>query len=149
MRLTTGCRALLAGSSLDGGASVVSMVSMSAFRSIPLVPGYGAAKAGLVALTRTAAGELARHHIRVNAVCPGVIATDVHGGLTDDPVFAAAYQRLIPMGRWGKPEEMASVVSFLLSDDASFITGQTIIADGGQIACQDNQRFMEIPGLKQ
>jgi NAD(P)-dependent dehydrogenase (short-subunit alcohol dehydrogenase family) len=52
------------------------------------------------------------------------------------------------MGRFGKPEEIASIISFLLSDDAEFITGQTIIADGGQIACQDNERFMEVLSLR-
>ena len=66
----------------------------------------------------------------------------------DDKVFYSAYIRQIPMGRFGKPEEIASIISFLLSDDAEFITGQTIIADGGQIACQDNERFMEVLSLR-
>ena len=108
---------------------------------------YDASKAGVVALTRTAAGELAPDNIRVNAIAPGVISTPGDTSV-EEPLFKAAYRRQIPMDRYGTPDEIASVVSFLASDDASFMTGQTLIVDGGQIACQDNRRYMEIPGLK-
>ncbi len=102
---------------------------------------------GLVGLTRTAAGELTKYGIRVNAVCPGVINTPPLREWVEDKQFYAAYTKQIPMGRFGEPEEIAAVIAFLLSDDAEFITAQTIIADGGQIACQDNERFTEILDL--
>ena len=129
-----------------GGGAIVNVSSRNAFRSSAGLSGYDASKAALVALARTAAGELAGDRVRVNAVCPGVIATG--DPAADNPLFMAAYTKQIPMARYGRPEEIASVIAFLLSDDASYLTGQAIIVDGGQIACQDNARFMEIPGLK-
>lgn len=130
----------------SGSGAVVNVATRNAFRSSTNMAAYDASKAALVALTRTAAGELGRHHIRVNSVCPGVIDTGADPSIVE-PLFQAAYARLIPMARYGQPQEIASTIAFLLSDDASFITGQAIIVDGGQIACQDNQRFMEIPHL--
>ena len=129
-----------------GGGEIVNVSSRNAFRSSAGLSAYDASKAALVALTRTASGEMAGDRVRVNAVCPGVIATS--DAAAQDPLFEAAYTKQIPMARYGRPEEIASVIAFLLSDDASYLTGQAIIVDGGQIACQDNARFMEIPGLK-
>jgi len=130
-----------------GGGAIVNVASRNAFRSSTNNAAYDASKAALVALTRTAAGEFARLGIRVNAVCPGVIATPGDTSI-EDGLFKAAYTKLIPMDRYGRAEEIASVISFFLSEDASFVTGQALIVDGGQIACQDNERFMQIPGLK-
>ena len=129
-----------------GGGAIVTVASRNAFRSSTGNAGYDASKAALVALTRTAAGEFAGDNIRVNAVCPGVISTPGNSD-AEDSLFKAAYTKQIPMGRYGKPEEIAKVISFLLSDSASFLTGQAIIVDGGQIACQDNTRFLEITRL--
>jgi len=129
-----------------GGGAIVNVVSRNAFRSSTGCSAYDASKAALLALTRTAGGELAADGIRVNAVCPGVISTP--GDLSiEDPLFKAAYTRQIPMNRYGDADEIASVIAFLLGRDSSFMTGQAVIVDGGQIACQDNRRYMEIPGL--
>lgn len=92
---------------------------------------YCAAKAGLLGMTKTAAKELGPRGITVNAVAPGFIDTDMTANLSDDLKEGAKKQ--IALGRFGKPGEIAGVVAFLASDDASFITGQTIVADGGMI----------------
>ena len=92
---------------------------------------YCAAKAGLLGMTKTAAKELGPRGITVNAVAPGFIDTDMTANLSDDLKEGAKKQ--IALGRFGKPEEIAGVVAFLASDNASFITGQTIVADGGMI----------------
>jgi NAD(P)-dependent dehydrogenase (short-subunit alcohol dehydrogenase family) len=95
---------------------------------------YNAAKGGIVLLTKTLALELAPYNVRVNCVCPGYIYTQATAVL-DPPEFTEEYVRhKIPLGRVGQPEEVASVIAFLTSDDASFITGASIVIDGGQLA---------------
>ena len=90
---------------------------------------YSASKAGLLGLAKTAARELAASRVTVNAVAPGIIATDM---TADIPESRRAKQlAAIPMGRFGAPEEVAGVVRFLASDEAGWITGQTICVDGG------------------
>lgn len=97
---------------------------------------YNASKAGAIMLTRTMALELAQFGIRVNAVCPGYIETPMSKAI-DSPAFTAAFvKRYIPLDRPGTPEEIAPVFLFLASDESSFITGQIIVADGGQLAGQ-------------
>jgi NAD(P)-dependent dehydrogenase (short-subunit alcohol dehydrogenase family) len=141
-------RALVPSMKSIGGGAIVNVSSRNAFRSSTNNSAYDASKAGLLALTRTTSGELAKYNIRVNAVCPGVIATPGDAATIDDQLFKAAYTKQIPMNRYGEADEIASVIEFLLGPGSSYLTGQAIIVDGGQIACQDNQRFMEIPGLK-
>lgn len=133
MRLTTGCRRLLAESTLTGGGGVVSIVSMSAFRSVPIVPGYGAAKAGLVALTWNLARAWADDGIRVNAVAPGVIETPMTAPLAVLPELRDAELAHTPMGRFGSPQEVAGAVLFLSSAAASYVTGATLAVDGGYL----------------
>lgn len=97
---------------------------------------YNSSKGGVVMLTKSMALELAHLGIRVNAVCPGYIQTPMSKEI-DSPEFTAAFvDRYIPLGRPGNVEEIASVFLFLASDESSFITGQTIVADGGQLAGQ-------------
>ena len=133
MRLTTGCRTALAASDLEGGASVVNMVSMTAFRAVPLVPGYGSAKSGLLTLTRNLARHWIGDGIRVNAVAPGVIDTPMTAPMTAFPDLLHAELAHTPMGRLGTPDEVVGAVLFLCSRAASFITGQAIVVDGGYL----------------
>jgi len=133
MQLTTGCRGLLAASTQDGGASVVNLVSMSAFRTVPLVPGYSSAKAGLVTLTGNLARLWATDGIRVNAVAPGVIATRMTAPLEVLPELRDAELAHTPMGRFGSPTEVAAAVAFLSSSAAGYITGHTLAVDGGYL----------------
>ena len=133
MRLTTGCRERLAASTLDGGASVVNMASLAAFRSIPLVPGYGSAKAGLVTLTHNLARLWVNDGIRVNAVAPGVIDTPMTAPMAHFPELLEGELAHTPMGRLGTPEEIAGAVEFLASAAASFITGHVLVVDGGYL----------------
>lgn len=109
----------------EGGAIV--NVSSIASRGQPLLAGYGAAKAGLESLTRTMAAEWGRHGIRVNAVAPSTVNTPRSGRTeTVDEASAA-----IPLGRRGVPDDIAVATLFLLSDHASYISGQTLVIDGG------------------
>ncbi len=118
----------------QGGGVIINMGSKNGLRSEVGYAPYNASKAGVVLLTQTMAVELAEHNIRVNCVCPGYIVTPMAKAL-DPPEFMKFYaKRCVPMNRLGKPEEVAGVFAFLASDDASFITGQTIVCDGGQIA---------------
>lgn len=98
---------------------------------------YNSSKGGVTMLTKTMALELAQYNIRVNAVCPGYIQTPMSEEI-DSPEFVANFaNRYIPMGRPGKPHEVAPMFLFLASDESSFITGQTFVIDGGQLAGQN------------
>lgn len=111
--------------------AVVNITSTCAHvASLPGLGVYGASKGGLLAWTRAAAADLARRDIRVNAVAPGWMRTDMSQAL-DDPSAGAGLQRRIPMRRAADPSEIAGAVSFLLSDDARYVTGTTIAVDGG------------------
>lgn len=90
---------------------------------------YAAAKAGLIGLTKTAAKELAKRNIRVNAVAPGFIVSDMTAKLPES--LKETVKQNVPLGRLGQPEEVAKLVAFLASDAASYITGQTVVIDGG------------------
>ena len=133
MRLTTGLRDRLGASTMDGGASVVNMASLSAFRAMPIVPGYGSAKAGLVALTKNLARHWVHDGIRVNAVAPGVIDTPMTAPMVHFPELLETELAHTPMGRLGTPEEVAGAVQFLASSAASFITGHVLVVDGGYL----------------
>jgi 3-oxoacyl-[acyl-carrier protein] reductase len=114
-----------------GYGRIVNMASISALDARPMSIAYSASKAGLVGLTKSLAAALAPHNVRVNAVAPGLIDTEILDG-----VEPAVLDRLIdatPMKRIGTPDEVAALVFFLLSDESGFTTGQTIVADGGRV----------------
>ena len=109
--------------------SIVSISSISGMNTAPLHVAYGTAKAAVVAATRTMAVELAADGIRVNAVAPGVTATPASGAYVDEDPNRD--QRAIAMGRRGRPEEQAGAILFLLSALSGYVTGQTLLVDGG------------------
>jgi len=111
--------------------SIVNVSSIFAFDNVGGYSAYNASKAGINSLTVTLAKEEARNNIRVNAVAPGAINTPMNIPLKNDPKLLDRITSLIPMGRLGEPEEVANAVAFLLSDNASYITGQILCVTGG------------------
>jgi NAD(P)-dependent dehydrogenase (short-subunit alcohol dehydrogenase family) len=101
----------------------------------PNLAHYCASKGGIVAMTEAMALELAPYNIRVNAVSPGAIETPMVDPLKQDPKTTEATLSRVPMRRFGKPEEVSNLVLFLASDDASYMTGSTVVVDGGWLAC--------------
>jgi 2-deoxy-D-gluconate 3-dehydrogenase len=114
-----------------GAGSVINVASVAALRSTPTLAPYGASKAAAVSLTRTLAAEWGHAGVRVNALCPGWTKTDLNANLWGDPQTEAAMSAHVPLGRWGEPEEMAGPAVFLASDASSYMTGQTLVVDGG------------------
>jgi len=117
------------------GGVVVNCSSIAGLVGFEGMPAYVAAKHGVAGLTKTAALEYAQKNIRVNAVCPGVIHTAMVDRVAgNDPAALASFAAMAPMGRMGKPEEIASVVLWLCSDQAAYVTGAVIPVDGGYMA---------------
>ena len=119
----------------QGGGTIVNTASVAGLVGLQGLPAYCASKGGVVQLTRTAALEYARAGIRVNAVCPGVIRTPMVDRLiAAQPEMEEALTAMEPVGRTGKPEEVAEAVVWLCSDAASFVTGHAMVVDGGFVA---------------
>jgi NAD(P)-dependent dehydrogenase (short-subunit alcohol dehydrogenase family) len=126
----------------DGGA-LVSLTSLNARQPGTGLAAYCAAKAGLVSLTEVAALELAPRKVRVNAVAPGLVVTPLTAPAMDIPGIRDSYLENTPLGRSGEPEEIAAAIRFLLSDDAAWITGETMEINGGAHL----QRYPDLLGL--
>ncbi|MFA7652531.1 MAG: 3-oxoacyl-[acyl-carrier-protein] reductase [Candidatus Omnitrophota bacterium] len=109
--------------------SIVNITSVSGVAGMSRQTNYAASKAGIIGFTKSLAKEVAPYNIRVNAVAPGFIETDMISGLKDE--FKEGLKKKIPLSRLGRVEDVSAAVKFLLSDAANFITGQTIIVDGG------------------
>ncbi len=108
---------------------IINMASLSGLKGLPGQTNYSAAKAALIGATKALAQEVAARKVTVNAIAPGFIATDMTKELDE-----AELKKLIPLGRFGKPEEVAALTSFLASDESSYITGQVISINGGLYA---------------
>lgn len=119
----------------ESAGSIVHIASMLSYFGGGLVPAYSASKGGIVQLTKSLAIAWAADGIRVNAVAPGWIETAMTEPLRTDPSRNSAILERTPMRRWGSPEEIAAPVKFLLSQDASFITGSILNVDGGYSSC--------------
>ena len=116
----------------DGG-NIVNISSIAGIRAFPQMSHYCMSKAGIIQMTRSAALELAPHKIKVNCIGPGAISTDMTKQIEDDPKLMKQTISHIPLGRIGEPDDIAGAVSFFVSEDSSYITGQTIFVDGGYV----------------
>ena len=130
MRCCLAAQTLLATSK----GSIVNTASMLSTFGGPLVPAYSASKGGVSQLTKSLAGEWADDGIRVNAIAPGWIETEMTQGLRDNPERAEGIMARTPMKRWGKTSEVGALVRWLLSEEASFVTGSVYPVDGGYLA---------------
>jgi meso-butanediol dehydrogenase/(S,S)-butanediol dehydrogenase/diacetyl reductase len=113
------------------GGKIITLASVAGLMAVPNRAAYVASKHGVVGLTKEMAMELADKNIQVNAIAPGVVETAMTASYFNNPDLVASLKRVHPAGRWAKPEEIAHLILFLASDEASFITGATFPIDGG------------------
>ena len=130
-RLSHALQPTLMKSSIQGGASIIGIASMTSFFGLPIVPGYGAGKAGLVQLIKTLSMKWANEKIRVNAVAAGYIKTRMTEPIIDSGVISQDIMNRIALKKFGNPIDIANAVLFLTSPAASYITGETLRVDGG------------------
>jgi len=125
-----GCRAAIPVMKAQGGGAVINTASASGLGGDYSFAAYNAAKGAVVNFTRAAAIDHAREGVRINAVCPGPVSTPIISAVFAMPGVKDAWDERVPMGRFAEPEEIASVIAFLASDDASFMTGAIVAVDG-------------------
>ena len=128
------CRAFVPGMKEKGWGRIINMTSIMSHVSIPQRIGYSSTKFGLLGMVKALALELAPHSITVNGISPGPFGTEMNQPIMDDPIVNQQFVSRIPLGRWGKIEEIGALAVFLSSGDAGFITGTDIVIDGGWTA---------------
>jgi NAD(P)-dependent dehydrogenase (short-subunit alcohol dehydrogenase family) len=128
------CRSFVPQMRGQGYGRILNLTSMMSHVSLPGRTAYSASKAGLLGFTRALALELAPEKITVNGISPGPITTEMNAPLIQDPEVSQQFISRIPLGRWGKVEEVGQLAVYLCSEDASFITGTDILIDGGWTA---------------
>jgi len=128
------CRAFVPHMKGTGYGRILNMTSIMAHVSLPQRAAYSSTKFALLGMTKAIALELAKEGITVNGISPGPFATEINTAILQNPEANAAFVAKIPMGRWGKVEEVGALAAFLCSDNAGFITGTDILIDGGWCA---------------
>ena len=129
-----GCRAAIPVMRAGGGGSIINVASISGMGGDYAFTAYNAAKGGVINYTRAAAIDHARDGIRVNAICPGPVATPITEGIGEFPGAREAWHEAVPLGRFAAADEIAAVATFLASQDASYMTGSIVAVDGGLTA---------------
>jgi NAD(P)-dependent dehydrogenase (short-subunit alcohol dehydrogenase family) len=129
-----GCRHAAEAMATHGGGAIVNMASMLGLIGVGMEDGYVASKHGVVGLTKNFALRYGPQGVRVNCICPGWIATAMTSMLRENETFKQSIESQTPMGRFGRPEEIAKLALFLASDESSFITGAAHVIDGGWTA---------------
>ncbi len=117
----------------QGGGNIVNVASLAGKKGVPLGSPYSASKHGVIGLTKTAALEYGAHNIRVNAICPSFIETDIINSVPK-PLLDFVTEHRVALKRLGKPEEVANAIKFMLSDDSSYLNGHSLVLDGGMEA---------------
>ncbi len=125
------CRSFIPHMKGQNYGRIINMTSMMSHIALPGRTAYAASKAGLLGLTRALALELASEGITVNGISPGPCATEINRPLMENPELTSFFLSRIPMGRWGRPEEIGRLAVYLCSQEAAFITGTDIVIDGG------------------
>jgi len=132
-----------------GSGSVINMSSIAGLAGVPMLSGYGVAKAGILSLTRTLAAEWGSSGVRVNALAPGWTTTELTKNLAGNPEASAGLTRAVPASRWGSPEDVLGAAVFLASDASALMTGSVLTIDGGTTAYVGGPAMLDLLALGQ